>query len=166
MDKIVEKKNAEEIRKFLAKDLKVFHFSRTKPTFYTRLKSDRIDFVHLHKFSFGPSFRVHIGTRFLCDTFDAVALNGIDSDGSGPKYKLQFDESRESVKLCVAGMMNFILEEGFKWYEHWSHVTRLLNVEKTPINRFKEKYLEFLGDDTPKDVIVQSYRLVGIKNFS
>ncbi|NIK76440.1 hypothetical protein FHS15_001565 [Paenibacillus castaneae] len=150
----------------LARTLKEYHFKRTKPTFYTRIKTDRIDFLHLHKFTFGPKFRVHIGTRFLCDTFDAVALNGIDSDGFRSKYNFEYNEELASVKHCVDEMMYFITTEGFKWFEDWTRTTRLLNFNNSPIKYLNEKYMEFLENNTPKEVIVNSYKLVGIKNFS
>lgn len=59
MDKKIETANAEKVKKKLTQLLKPYEFIRSKPTFYTRTLTDRIEFVHLHKFTFGPIFRVH-----------------------------------------------------------------------------------------------------------
>ena len=39
-----------------------------------------VEFGHLHKFTFGPYFRVHFGIRILSDQNQDISLNGPDSD--------------------------------------------------------------------------------------
>jgi len=94
MDKIIEKKTNEDIKKKLAVSLKQFSFNRTKKSYYTLLKNDRIEFIHLHKFSFDSSFRVHVGIRVLSDSYENVVLNGIDSDSFRPNLILGSDKMR------------------------------------------------------------------------
>jgi hypothetical protein len=163
MDKVLEKKIAEEIRKKLALSLKNFDFKRTKPTFYTSLHKDRINFVHLHKFTFGPCFRVHIGSRILCDSFDAVALNGINSDSYRPNYKLEYGTEEDSVHLCVSEMNRFIQTEGFKWFEKWSSPTLLLNTKDSIIAGFSNEYVRYINGEINEGVVNQSYKILGIK---
>ncbi|NOU73735.1 hypothetical protein GC098_20315 [Paenibacillus sp. LMG 31458] len=163
MDKALEKKICEEIRKKLALSLKQFDFKRTKPTFYTRLKKDRIEFLHLHKFSFDTSFRVHVGVRFLCDSFEAVALNGIDSDFFRPEYNFVFGQDEESVYRCVSEMLRFIQSKGFKWFEDWSNHATLLNAENSPINRFTNEFILFTNGEIDEQLVSNSYKILGIK---
>lgn len=163
MEKELEKKLAEAVRKKLAVSLKQFDFKRTKSTFFTKMKSDRVDFIHLHKFTFGPSFRVHIGSRFLCDTFDAVALNGFSSDSFRPKYKFDYDENEESVNICVDEMIDFIQNNGFKWFDDWSNPIKLLNSSESPITSFKNDYVKFCNGVINKEILNVSYKLMGIK---
>lgn len=164
MDKVLEKKYSNQIKSELAKKLKQYGFKRTKPTFYTRLKEDRIEFIHIHKFTSGPSFRVHIGARFYCDSFEAVALEGIDSDGFRRKYNLSYGKSEESVMKCVHGIMEFIQCEGFEWFDYWMNPTRLLNEEGSPINRFKNEYLNFQAGENESENEQLARMLLGIKD--
>ncbi|MFD1176647.1 hypothetical protein ACFQ3W_10085 [Paenibacillus puldeungensis] len=164
MDKVVEKKYANQVKSELLKNLKPYGFKRTKPTFYTRLKEDRIEFIHIHKFSFGPSFRVHIGARFYCDSFEAVALNGIDSDGFRRKYNLSYGSPEESVVKCVEEIMKFIRCEGFRWFEDWMDPIELLDDEDSPIIRFKNEYLKFQAGEYDIEKVTLSRMLLGIKD--
>ncbi|WP_334073134.1 DUF4304 domain-containing protein [Paenibacillus sp. A14] len=166
MDKLLEKKYSNRIRSDLAKKLKPYGFKRSKPTFYTRVKSDRIEFIHIHKFTSGPSFRVHIGARFFCDDFEAVALNGIDSDSFRKKYSLSYGRTEDSVLKCVEEMMEFILREGFAWFDYWMDPMRLLNENEkdSPIHRFKNEYFKFQAGEEDQGKVTLSKMLLGIKD--
>lgn len=164
MDKLLEKKYSNRVKSELGKKLKPYGFMRTKPTFYIRLTEDRIEFIHIHKFSFGPSFRVHIGARFYCDGFEAVALNGIDSDGFQRQYHLYYGKSEESVMKCVEGIMEFVQIEGFRWFDYWKDSVRLLNEEGSPISRFKNEYLKFQAGENDSEKETLSRVLLGIKD--
>jgi len=155
------KENENKIKSILAASLKPYGFMRTKPTFYTSVKSDRIDFIHIHKFTFGPSFRVHIGTRFLCDDFNAIELNGIDSDSFRDEYHITFDESRESVARCSEEILRFIIHEGFEWFNKWTDQSKLIRDPQSPISRFRDKYISYIEGRIAENM--ESRRLLGIK---
>ncbi|RNB92508.1 hypothetical protein EDM56_02090 [Brevibacillus fluminis] len=163
MDKATEKKVSELIKKRLALSLKPFGFIRTKPTFYTRIKQDRIEFIHLHKFSFDSSFRVHVGVRFLADSFEAVALNGIDSDFLRPEFSFGFTQDDGSVNHCVSELMRFLQSFGFNWFEEWSNPHTLLNAENSPIKGFVDEYFRFCKGEINEESLNKSYRILGIK---
>jgi hypothetical protein len=76
MDRRLESSNRDKVLRRVARQLRQAEFVRTKPTFFTWVGDHVIEFVHLHKFTKGPSFRVHLGIRVINDSFDACALNG------------------------------------------------------------------------------------------
>lgn len=166
MEKSIEKANAEIVKRKLAVELKQLDFKRTKPTFYTRLLEDRIEFIHLHKFTFGPSIRVHTGIRFFVDDFEAVSLNGIDSDGLR-KYNLTYHKSQESIEKCVKEIYVFIQNESIPWLEKWRKDRELKKNLSSPLTKEiiinYEKYIDGLRDESIMNLINQSKKLLGIK---
>ncbi|WP_028552330.1 hypothetical protein [Paenibacillus sp. UNC451MF] len=79
------------------------------------------------------------------------------------KYNLSYEMNEESVNNCVEEIFKFILTEGFDWLEHWMHPVRLLNEEKSPINRIKTDYLNFQSGGIKKEDLNLSRMLLGIK---
>ena len=67
LEKKQESRDAQKVIRLLAKKLKPLGFQRTKPTFFTRRAQYGLEFVHVHKFSFEASFRVHFGFRVCSD---------------------------------------------------------------------------------------------------
>jgi len=152
LDKKTETQLANNIKKQFGKSLTQYGYKRTKPTFYTRLKDDRIEFIHLHKFTFGPKFRAHIGVRMFNDTFEAISLNGPDSDSFRRDYCLSYSEETIEIDKCVKELMRFYADIGEPWFS---------NKENYFIIRNK------VGIDTTSssdDYLLQSYKLLGIKN--
>jgi hypothetical protein len=166
MDKKTETTNAEKVKKQLADLLKPYGFIRTKPTFYTRVLNDRIEFVHVHKFTFGSVFRVHIGIRFLCDTFEAVALNGPDSDSyrHNKDFDLSYYNENETIIKCANNMLDFIIKVGFEWLERWKDAYMLFNNQASPLKiETKDLYKNSLNGDFDYFAYKNSYKLLGIK---
>lgn len=165
MDKKIESSNAEKVRRRAGKLLKEYGFSRTKSTFYTRMLNDRIEFVHLHKFTFGPVFRVHIGIRFLCDSFDAVSLNGPDSDyyRYNKEYNMNYWKEDETLDRCASNILEFIKTIGFNWFDKWRDHTALFNSPESPLNlSIREEFLKMQCDLINRDVYRKSCELLGI----
>ena len=76
-----------------------------------------IEFVHLHLYTFAPSFRVHVGIRVLNDPFEAAALNGPDSHGMG--FRLEFDAVDSAVDECASEIARYCKEVGELWFARW-----------------------------------------------
>ena len=119
MEKNVERNGRDKVLRQLSTELIQFGFSRTKSTYFTRPKTFWIELAHIHKFSFGPYLRIHLGIRVLGDEEDSVALNGPDSDKvrdwrlfflDQRRYSFEYESSSSSIEKCqtYAG----ILEEG------------------------------------------------------
>lgn len=167
MEKTIEKTNAELVRRKVRDSLKQLDIKRTKPTFYTRLLDDRIEFIHLHKFTFGPYFRVHSGIRFLVDDFEAVELNGIDSDIFKSEYNLRYHKSEESVERCANEIMLFIQKEALPWIEKWRSREPLYNEQNSPLRTdINSNYEKFINgnEETFLSIIKQSRSLLGIRD--
>ena len=166
MDKKIESSNAEKVRRRVGKLLKEYGFLRTKSTFYTRILNDRVEFVHLHKFTFGPIFRVHIGIRFFCDSFDAIALNGTDSDlhRYNKEYNMRFWKEEETLDRCANDILSFVKDIGFNWFDKWKDNVSLLNSPESPLEaNIKEEYLKIQDGFINKDVYNKSCELLGIE---
>jgi hypothetical protein len=133
-------------------------FKKGKKKFWYRIKNLSIDFIHIHisGSSYGAivnssvSFRIHCGNRILNDTFEALALNGPNSDSpdtSNKKYHLRFNaETGSTYERCVDDIEKFIIEFGEPWYKS----NELNNHEQGEINPYNLKL---------------SYKLLGIKDI-
>jgi hypothetical protein len=124
----------------LAKRLAELGFRRSKSSFFIRQREHVIEFIHLHKYSFGPEFRVHLGLRVLNDPFEAVALNGIDSHAyvcrnspSGKRYDLSYQESEESLERCAKDLYQFCAEVGETWFLRWRNLGELIRDSHSPL---------------------------------
>jgi hypothetical protein len=133
-EKKQESRDAQKVLRLLAKKLKPLGFERTKPTFFTRPGRYVLEFVHVHKFTFGPEFRVHFGVRVRSDQWAAAHLNGPDSDSiAHPEapgrrgYDFSFTPSNPSWELCSEAMLRCVSAEGKRWFEYFTNPTMLLS---------------------------------------
>ena len=110
MDTSAKRSSAGKVKRHFGKLLSEFGFKRTKPTFWTRPNATTIDFVHLHLYTFAPSFRVHCGVRALDDPFEAIALNGPSSNGA-PLNPFDFDVSESSQESCANLMAGYVRDQ-------------------------------------------------------
>jgi hypothetical protein len=147
MDKRLERSNKGKVLRRVAPLLAELGFRRTKPTFFTRLSSLVIEFVHVHKYSSGPEFRVHLGLSATNDTFEAAALNGPDSHPyvCEGRFELSFDESDEGVGRCAGEIARFVREVAEPWFIDWRDIGRLLNEDNSPLGTDEREYLRSLG---------------------
>ena len=139
--KKLEQSNGQKVLRRLANKIKELGFSRTKPTFYTREREHVVEFIHVHKFSFGPYFRVHVCIRVKNDSRDFIALLGpIDKELlSGVKF--EFDETTDSIDLCASKMAQFVKEEAEGWYAKWIDHSALLE-ESSPLGETEKDSLK------------------------
>jgi hypothetical protein len=133
-EKKQESRDAQKVLRLLAGMLKPFGFQRTKPTFFTRPGTYVIEFVHVHKYTFAASFRVHFGVRVRSDEFPAAGLNGPCTDGipdpDAPGRRLHaFDFTADEVswKRCAELMLQCITNEGLSWFASIANPTALLS---------------------------------------
>ena len=76
MEKSVERSCHEKVLRVVVSRLVPLGFRRAKSTIYFRRQKWAIEFIHLHKYRSGPSYRIHLGIRVLNDVFPSPALNG------------------------------------------------------------------------------------------
>ena len=133
-EKKQESRNAQKVLRLLARKLKSLGFQRTKPTFFTRRGQCILEFVHVHKFTFGPTFRVHFGIRVRTDDFPANHLNGPASDGiADPEspgrrlYAFNFTPNEVSWETCAESMLQCVHRDGLHWFASVSGPATLLS---------------------------------------
>lgn len=149
MDKKLECSIKEKVLRRLAKLLEPAGFRRSKPTFFTRTTLPVIEFVHLHKFTFEPSFRAHTGIRVINDPFVAVALNGPDSDTyrdvASPvaeRHYFRYHEGEESVDRCAHNIAEFVSAVAEAWFKSFHDHERLLSSPDSPLTTEARAALE------------------------
>ena len=89
--KRIERSNAGKVLRRFAKQLSRMGYHR-RSTYFARETGQIIQFLHLHKFTFGPKFRMHVCIRVLNETLDFVALTGITNEA----FKLSFEDNDAS----------------------------------------------------------------------
>jgi hypothetical protein len=162
MDKRLERTNAEKVRRRLARSLQPLGFSRTKTSFFTRPKSFWIEFVHLHKYSFAPGFRVHLGIRVLNDNFEAVALNGPDSHSLG-WFNLDYDTTPKSIDKCAEKITRFCQDVGESWFQEWNEPAKLYTAPNSPLEASAKVALRrAVNANSEWERVRYSYQLLGI----
>ena len=112
-------------------ELRAFGFERTKPTFFTRLQRWIVEFVHLHKYTFGACFRAHLGVRVRNESFAAAALNGptedlTRSDNDAIARNFEFTPKLASMRECGHAINSCVAAEGLAWFELFHEPNRPL----------------------------------------
>ena len=161
MDTKTKRRNAERVRRVITKLALPLGFHRTKPTFWTRVGENTIEFFHLHLFTFAPKFRVHLGIRVLNDDFEAAALNGPHS-GEG-SYGLRFETEDSSIEQCATEALRFCVEAGEPWFMKWRDYSALTANSLSPL-RVKEKkaLADALHGVTTGRNVSRSKKLLGV----
>lgn len=102
-------------------------FERTEKWYWVRLHQNYADFVHLHRhgssyggqLNYSISLRVYCGNRVFNDSFEAIALNGPNSDSSdaiGRRYHLRFNaKSGSTYDRCIDDLEKFVVEICEPW---------------------------------------------------
>lgn len=141
MDKKLERSNKEKIMRQLAKHLASAGYRRSKPSFFTRPSLPIIEFVHIHKFTFVPSFRIHMGVRVVHDPFSAIALNGPTSDAyrgqhspAGVHYNFRYHDDQDSVDRCARNLAEFVFAVAEPWFQSCRNRGVLASSTESPLS--------------------------------
>lgn len=129
-----ESRDAQKVLRLLARKLQPLGFLRTKLTFFARPAQHGLEFVHVHKFSFEASFRVHFGFRVRSDDFPAAHLNGptsdeiLDPERPGQrKYEFDYNADEASWETCAQAMYQCTASEGLEWFASMTDPVFLLS---------------------------------------
>ena len=133
-EKKQESRDAQKVLRLLEKKLKPLGFLRTKPTVFTRSSLYGLVFVHTHKYTFAPSFRIEFGFRVRSDDGPAIHLNGpSSSEIPNPirpdrrKYDFDYTTDDDSWESCAQAMYQCAASEGLTWFAHISNPALLLS---------------------------------------
>jgi hypothetical protein len=148
MDKKTEVSSHQKLLRNLPKLLSLLGFSKSTPIFYYRLNEYTIEFVHVHKFSFTSSYRIHFGIRVINDSFDAIHLNGPDSTKYTTKKfifrkisSFNYNETPESIEECAHNIYLFCEKIGEPWFSQWRRPENLLSHKNSPLSIDEKKWL-------------------------
>lgn len=138
-EKKQESKDAQKVMRRLAQRLKPLGFERTKPTYFTRVDEFVVHFVHVHKYTFGRCFRVHLGIRVKRDEAPHSNLNGPISDwledgSTGHHQRFDYGPTPESIDACAGTMFSFIEREAVNWFQTFSSPDELLHSLESPLH--------------------------------
>ena len=158
MKKEEERKLARKIVRGVAKEFRSRGFLHSKPTFIVRPFERFAQFVHFHKFTFGPNFRVHFGVRVMNDPFDAVALNGPAVERAGT-----YGPDEEQSLACTRQLIALVEKEGLSWFSKLSSVEELLKSSKSPLDdRDRRALLDDMSGQKNEASWQLSERLLGL----
>jgi hypothetical protein len=166
-EKKQESCDAQKVLRLLARRLKPLGFARAKPTFFTRPAQCVLEFVHVHKYSFGPSFRVHLGVRVRSDGSPGPHLNGPSSDEiadpASPNrrlYDFDFTASEASWSSCAEAMYQCVENHGLAWFASVANPSVLLAAD-SPLTESAKAALQRELADIPKTYLSeQTQRLL------
>jgi len=116
--KRAERSNAGKVLRRFAKGIAPSGYRR-KSTFFARETGHLIQFLRIHKFSFGPQFRMHVCLRVLKEPQSFVALQGIDSGDFADYRRLSFEGNESSIIQCAERMAAFVSEVAEPWFAKW-----------------------------------------------
>jgi hypothetical protein len=162
MEKSVERACHGKVLRRVAGLLAPLGFRRAKTTFFIHPQEWVIEFIHLHKYSFAPSYRVHLGIRVLNDVFPAQALNGLDSHAytcavspNGSHYRLEFGPDQASIQECSAEIRRWCSDVGSPWFNKFRDPHALLTGSASPLgeNEKARLRLAMVGESDPDAVI-------------
>lgn len=129
MDKKLERSNAGKVLRRFATAIKPLGFLRTKPTFFVRESGPIIEFLHIHKYTFGPCFRMHVCLRVLNEPKDFVALAGPTERELSNEARFEYTDDPQSVECCAEAMSDFVSEYADSWFRKWTDREQLLGAE-------------------------------------
>jgi len=147
-EKKQEARDAQKVLRLLAKKLRPLGFERTKPTFFVRPGNVLLEFVHVHKYTFGPRFRLHLGVRVRFDRFAAQALNGPAYDGApgaseaGAQARFNYGSDVEAIEACAEAMAQTVETAGNEWFDAMISPKELLAIYRSPTTAISIDALE------------------------
>lgn len=143
-----ESLDAQKVLRLLAKALTPLGFLRTKPSFFTRPCDLVVEFIHIHKYTFGPTFRLHLGIRVLNDAKeDGMHLNGPQIDGvlnaATSRYLARFEYGQDaaSIAACAALMAETVRLQAEPWFASMRPVRQLLDSPESPLSQQSKEAL-------------------------
>ena len=160
-EKKIEQSNAQKVLRRFARLMTSLGYKR-KSTWFSKEVGLIIQVLHVHKYTFGPCFKLHFCIRVLNDSSESVALNGYDSiELRRFSPNLEYQDSEESIKKCAEAMFEAVTRFGEPWFKEQT-VEELLNPSNPLVNEGKRGLIQAVaGKSDPKNV-ERSRRLLGL----
>jgi hypothetical protein len=133
-----QSRDAQKVLRLFAHRMRELGFERTKPSFFIRPQPWVIEFVHLHKYTFGPCFRSHLGIRVRRDDWSSVALNGPTADvryyedGAWAR-RFEYTPDPASMHKCANDLADYVSTDALSWFETVCDPYFLLTADDSPL---------------------------------
>jgi hypothetical protein len=79
-----------------------------------------IQFLHIHKYTFGPYFRMHICIRVLNDPTATCTLSGTE-ERQLAKVDFEYGTDVAAIQACAEVMARFVADFAEPWFASWSN---------------------------------------------
>lgn len=160
-NKALERSNAGKVLRGFARQLKTRGYVR-KSTFFARERGHVIQFLHVHKFSFGPCFRVHACIRVLNDSRSHPVLNGISSDDHAHyRMSIEFQNDEQSLNTCAEEMLSYVTQVVEPWFNQQTY-SALLGASSPLYPEEREALKAALSGESNEANIALSRSLLGV----
>ena len=117
--KKLERANAAKVLRLFAKLVTNMGFNR-RSTFFFREAGELIQFLHLHKYTFGPYFRMHVCVRVLNDPTSVCVLAGTDDvQLANDRVDFVYGSDLVSLQACAEAMARFVADFAEPWFVSW-----------------------------------------------
>ncbi|MEI8665498.1 hypothetical protein P4S81_12480 [Pseudoalteromonas sp. B28] len=131
--KKIEQANAQKVLRRFTKHIKSLGYIRTKPTFWVREQTNIVQFIHIHKYTFGPCFRIHTCLRPHNSSLEFIALTGPTEKELSSNVSFEYTNKTDSIDQCAIKMSSFVQRQSEEWYEKWSRPSSLIGA-LSPLN--------------------------------
>ncbi|MDK1286340.1 hypothetical protein [Pseudoalteromonas umbrosa] len=160
--KKIEQANGQKVLRRFNKLVREYDFTR-RSNWFSKQAGHVAHVIHFHKYTFGPTFRMHVLIRALNDSREHVALNGMpDIDLHPYESSFKYENTEESIQLCADAMFQAFLEVAMPWFK--SNTLKILISEKSPlIESGREGLIEALNGKGNPEYVEISRKLLGLK---
>ena len=133
----------QQVFKLLTNRLRPLGFERRRSTWW-QIRDGRLWLrIHIHKFTFANSFRVHTALHVAGFEDEAVFFNGPTShDGwfeerkfgfPVRRYDFNFQDNPESLTKCADELGDYVTRCVMPWFKKWSFEQKLLTASDSPL---------------------------------
>ena len=143
-----------QVFKCLSERLKPFSFTKRSTSWWQRKHNLIWQRIHIHKFTFANSFRVHSTIHVAGVEDEAVSLTGMHSNDGWfvrrrmgipvRRYNFNFTDSTQSVTECGAELGDYIEECVIPWFDEWADEEVLVSNRKSPLHEPQKRFLSEL----------------------
>lgn len=160
--KKIEQANGQKVLRRFNKLVREHDFTR-RSNWFSKEAGHVAHVIHFHKYTFGPTFRMHVLIRALNDSREHVALNGMpDIDLHPYESSFKYENTEESIQLCADAMFQAFQEVAIPWFK--SNTLKILISEKSPlIESGREGLIEALNGKGNPEYVEISRKLLGLK---
>ncbi len=141
----------QSIFKLYSEQVTSLGFTRLKTVWWERKADVIIQKIHIHKFSFTTSFRVHAAIHLEGFDEDVHWLNGMHShDGWYEtrvlglplrRYSFDYTESSSSWQPCADSLFEFTRDVLVPWFEKWADISTLKTHRDSPLHETQKSFL-------------------------